>query len=63
MPGDGGESARSEGAAQRLIFSSAHGKPLFDCEATVQSGERRLDMPFFIVEKIASQEIVVRRGV
>jgi tetratricopeptide (TPR) repeat protein len=57
----GGESALPEGAAQRLIFGSADGKPLFDYKATVQNGEWRLDMPFFIVEKIASQEIVVRR--
>jgi hypothetical protein len=57
----GGESALPEGAVQRLIFSSADGKPLFDYETTVQNGEWRLDMPFFVIEKIASQEIVIRR--
>jgi hypothetical protein len=34
---------------------------LFDYHASVQNGEWRLDMPFFVVEKIASQELVVRR--
>ena len=46
---------------QRLIFSSADGKPLFDYETTVQNGEWRLDMPFFMIERIASQEIVIHR--
>ena len=57
----GGESALPEGAVQRLIFSSADGKPLFDYETTVQNGEWRLDMPFFVIERIASQEIVIHR--
>jgi hypothetical protein len=57
----GGESALGEGASQRLIFSSADGTALFDYEAIIKNGEWRLDMPFFVVEKIASQEIVVRR--
>jgi hypothetical protein len=57
----GGQSAHPEGAEQRLIFSSADGKPLFDYKAIVKNGEWRLDMPFFVIEKIASQEIVVRR--
>jgi hypothetical protein len=57
----GGESALPEGALQRLIFSSADGTALFDYEVAVVNGEWRLDMPFFVIEKIASQELVVRR--
>ncbi|MEA3126162.1 MAG: hypothetical protein QOD67_3181 [Caballeronia sp.] len=57
----GGESALPEGAVQRLIFKSADGQPLFDYETTVQNGEWRLDMPFFVIEKIASREIVIHR--
>jgi hypothetical protein len=34
---------------------------LFDYEVPVVNGEWRLDMPFFVIEKIASQELVVRR--
>jgi len=57
----GGESALPDGAEQRLIFSSADGETLFDYRTTVQNGEWRLDMPFFVIEKIASQEIAIRR--
>jgi hypothetical protein len=57
----GGESALPDGATQRLIFNSAEGKPLFDYQTTVQNGEWRLDMPFFVIEKITSQEIVIHR--
>ena len=56
----GGKSTLPEGAEQRLIFSSADGKPLFDYHATVRNGEWRLDMPFFVIQKIASQELAVR---
>ncbi|CAH2798335.1 MAG: hypothetical protein CBARDMAM_3851 [uncultured Caballeronia sp.] len=35
-----GQSALPEGAAQRLIFSSPDGNPLFDYRATVQKGGR-----------------------
>jgi hypothetical protein len=57
----GGESALPEGALQRLVFSSTDGAALFDYEVPVVNGEWRLDMPFFVIEKIASQELVVRR--
>jgi hypothetical protein len=57
----GGESALPEGATQRLIFSSTDGTELFDYEVPVVNGEWRLDMPFFVIEKITSQELVVRR--
>jgi hypothetical protein len=57
----GGESALPDGAVQRLTFSLADGTPLFDYPAIVKNSEWRLDMPFFIVEKISANEIVVRR--
>ncbi|WP_206365981.1 tetratricopeptide repeat protein [Caballeronia sp. SBC2] len=57
----GGESELPDGDSQRLIFSSAEGKVLFDYEVIVKNGQWRLDMPFFVIEKLKSGEIVVQR--
>lgn len=56
----GGTSELAHGAAQRLIFSSRDGNPLFDYTARVQNGEWRLDMPFFLTQQIGNGELVVR---
>lgn len=57
----GGTSELADGAAQRLIFSSRDGNPLFDYTANVQNGEWRLDMPFFLTQQITNGDLVVRR--
>jgi hypothetical protein len=58
----GGVSSLADGAAQKLVFSAAHGKPSFDYDAVVRNGEWRLDVPFFIVQKLAAKEIVVKKA-
>jgi hypothetical protein len=55
----GGVSALADGAPQKLNFSSADGKPLFDYDTVVENGKWRLDVPFFIVQQLSAKEIVV----
>jgi hypothetical protein len=55
----GGVSALADGAPQKLNFNSADGTFLFDYDTVVNNGEWRLDVPFFIVQKITAKEIVV----
>ena len=55
----GGVSALTDGAPQKLNFISADGNFLFDYDATVKNGEWRLDVPFFLVQKLSANEIVV----
>ncbi|SAL17217.1 hypothetical protein AWB64_01088 [Caballeronia sordidicola] len=56
----GGASAFADNATQKLVFSSADGQAIFDYETLVKNGEWRLDVPFFIVEKLAAKQIAVR---
>lgn len=55
----GGASELDNGAAQRITFYSREGNALFDYTTQVMNKEWRLDMPFFVIEKIKSGELVV----
>jgi hypothetical protein len=56
----GNEVDLPDGAPISVRFSTPEGAPLFDYSTQVNEKTWRIDMPFFIVQKIAAGEIVVR---